>query len=111
LELSQLYEQSCIGIYDNWEEYRQWCRDDSEAWAEKLRGVSIKYRQIDYQWQLTERDWGILYAYIYANRILMDCLEGNSENISKLIKLFILETLLIPYSELEAITDAKTAIN
>ena len=110
-ELSQLYDRLPQGVYDHWEEYRQWCRDDSEAWAEKLRGVSIKYRQIDYQWQLTERDWGILYAYIYANRILMDCLEGNSENISKLIKLFILETLLIPYSELEAITDAKTAIN
>jgi hypothetical protein len=110
-ELSQLYDRLPQGVYDHWEEYRQWCRDDSEAWAEKLRGVSIKYRKIDYQWQLTERDWGILYAYIYANRILMDCLEGNSENLSNLIKLFIFETLLIPYSELEAITDAKTAIN
>jgi hypothetical protein len=110
LELSQLYEQSPIGIYDNWEEYRQWCRDDSEAWAEKLRNFSIKYRNIDYQWQLTERDWSVLFAYIYANRILIDCLQGNSEKISKPLELFIMETLLIPYSELEAIADATKAI-
>jgi hypothetical protein len=111
LELSQLYEQSCIGIYDNWEEYRQWCRDDSEAWAEKLRNFSIKYRNIDYQWELTERDWSVLFAYIYANRILIDCLQGNSEKISKPLEQFIRETLLIPYSELEAIiADATKAI-
>jgi len=111
LELSQLYEQSPKGIYDNWEEYRQWCRDDSEAWAEKLRKFSQKYRNIDYQWELTEHDFGELFAYIYANRILIDCLQGNSERISKPFEQFIMETLLIPYSELEAIiADAKKAI-
>ena len=110
LELSQLYEQSPKGIYDNWEEYRQWCRDDSEAWAEKLRNFSIKYRNIDYQWELTERDWSVFFAYIYANRILIDCLQGNSEKISKPLEQFIMETLLIPYSELEAIADATKAI-
>jgi len=111
LELSQLYEQSSIGIYDNWEEYGQWCRDNSEAWAEKLRIFSIKYRNIDYDWQLTERDWSVLFAYIYANRILIDCLQGNSEKISKPLEQFIMETLLIPYSELEAmIADATKAI-
>jgi hypothetical protein len=110
LELSQLYEQSCIGIYDNWEEYGQWCRDDSEAWAEKLRNFSIKYRNIDYQWELTDRDWSVLFAYIYANRILIDCLKANSEKFSKPLELFIMETLLIPYSELEAIADGTKAI-
>jgi len=110
LELSQLYEQSPKGIYDNWEEYRQWCRDDSEAWAEKLRKFSQKYRKMDYQWELTEHDFGELFAYIYANRILIDCLKGNSEKISNSIKEFIMETLLIPYSELEAIADATKAI-
>jgi hypothetical protein len=111
LELSQLYEQSPKGIYDNWEEYRQWCRDDSEAWAEKLRNFSKKYRKIDYQWELTEHDLGVLFSYIYANRILIDCLQGNSEKISKPFAQFIMETLLIPYSQLEAIiADATKAI-
>ena len=109
LELSQLYEQSPIGIYDNWEEYRQWCRDDSEAWAEKLRNFSLKNRNIDYQWELTERDCSVLFAYIYANRILIYCLQGNSEKISKPLEQFIMETLLIPYSELEAIADGTKA--
>ncbi len=70
------------------------CKDDSEAWAEKLRRFSIKYRKIDYDWQLTERDWSVLFAYIYANRILIDCLQGNSEKISKPLEQFIMETLL-----------------
>jgi len=110
LELSQLYEQIPKDVYDNWEEYQQWCRDDSEAWAEKLRIFSIKYRKIDYQLQLTDRDWSVLFAYIYANRILIDCLQGNSKKISKPIELFIMETLLIPYSELEARAYATKAI-
>jgi hypothetical protein len=102
LELSQLYERLPQGVYDTYgEECRQWFSDDSEAWAEKLRNFSIKYRNIDYQWELTERDWSVLFAYIYANRILIDCLQGNSEKISKPLELFIMETLLIPYSELE----------
>jgi len=109
LELSHLYER--LPQYDNWEEYRQWCRDDSEAWAEKLRIFSIKNRNIDYQWQLTYQDWSELFAYIYANRILIDCLQGNSEKISKPYAQFIMENLLIPYSELEAIiADATKAI-
>jgi hypothetical protein len=110
-ELSQLDDLLPKGVDDNWEEYRQWCRDDSEAWAEKLRRFSIKYRKIDYDWQLTDRDWSVLFYYIYANRILIDCLQGNSEKISKQSELFIMETLLIPYSELEAIiADATKAI-
>ncbi|MEG4067200.1 NACHT domain-containing protein [Microcoleus sp. Pol11C2] len=111
LELSQLYEQLPQGVYNCWEQYQQWRRDDSEAWAEKLRNFSIKYRNIDYQWELTEHDFGELFAYIYANRILIDCLQGNSEKINKPFEQFIMETLLIPYSELEAIiADATKAI-
>ncbi|NEQ70611.1 MAG: NACHT domain-containing protein [Symploca sp. SIO2D2] len=108
LELVKLYNQIPQSPYGK--EYQQWCKDDSEAWAEQLRKVAIQYRNIDYQWQLTEQDWRVLYAYIYANRLLMDCLEGNAENITKEMKLLILETLLIPYSELKAITGAATEI-
>ncbi|MEG4531812.1 NACHT domain-containing protein [Microcoleus sp. D2_18a_D3] len=110
LELSQLYEQLPQGVYNCWEQYQQWRRYESEAWTEKLRKFSINYRNIDYQWELTEYDLGVLFSYIYANRILIDCIQGNSEKISKPIEQFIMETLLIPYSELEAIADATKAI-
>lgn len=100
LELLELYNQLPPDFYGK--ENQEWFCEHGKAWTEKLRQIAMHYRQVDHQWDLNHQDWSVLYAYIYANRMLINCLNENTKNISDLTNTFIRETLLIPYSEIES---------
>jgi DNA-binding Xre family transcriptional regulator len=105
-ELVKLYEELPQGVYDHWDEYYQWYKNDSGAWANRLRELNRKYRNIDYDWQLEgSKQWGMLRAYCYANKLLLDCLSQCY--ISLDTRQYIQETLLLPFHEIEKIMGAE----
>jgi len=105
-ELVKLDEELPQGVYDHWDEYYQWYKNDSGAWANQLRELNRKYRNIDYDWQLeSSKQWGMLRAYCYANKLLLDCLSQCY--ISLDTRQYIQETLLLPFHEIEKIMGAE----
>jgi hypothetical protein len=105
-ELVKLDEELPEGVYDHWDEYYQWYKNDSGAWANQLRELNRKYRNIDYDWQLEgSKQWGMLRAYCYANKLLLDCLSQCY--ISLDTRQYIQETLLLPFHEIEKIMGAE----
>jgi hypothetical protein len=68
--LVQLDEDLPQGIYEHWDEYYQWYKNNSNAWAIRLKELNRKYRNLDYNWQLgNDQNWGMLRAYCYANKL------------------------------------------
>lgn len=97
--LLSLDNQLPQGVYDDWEKYDEWRKTRSLSWAEELRALINKHCNIDYKWQLTNENWGILRAYCYANGLLLNCL--NSEcYVSREVRQAIQSTLLLPFSTL-----------
>ncbi|MBE9224725.1 NACHT domain-containing NTPase [Phormidium sp. LEGE 05292] len=100
-ELIKLDEELPEGVYDHWDEYYHWYKHDSAAWGDKLKDLNRKYRNIDYDWQLdTEQEWGMLRAYCYANKLLLDCLQSPCY-VKRETRDFIQSTLLLPLNEIE----------
>lgn len=98
--LLSLDNQLPQSVYDDWEEYDQWRKTRSLSWAEELRALINKHCNIDYKWQLTDKNWGMLRAYCYANGLLLNCL--NSEcYVSREVRQAIQSTLLLPFNEIE----------
>lgn len=85
------------GVYENWKAYEEWCRAHSTAWAEDLRALSRKYRNVDHRWQFNNERLAVLRAYCYASQLLLDCLN-NSDAVSAGLRLKIKATLLLPLS-------------
>jgi predicted NACHT family NTPase len=98
--LIELYQQLPDRIYDNWETYLDWYKNQSEAWAASLKELNQKYRQIDYDWNFDNRLWGTLRAYCYANKLLVDCLN-NQSYVSQEVRKIIESSLLLPFSEVK----------
>jgi predicted NACHT family NTPase len=98
--LLSLDNQLPQSVYDHWEQYDQWRKTRSLSWAEELRALINKHCNIDYKWQSTDKTWGMLRAYCYANGLLLDCL--NSEcYVSREVRQAIGSTLLLPFNEIE----------
>ncbi|MEQ8540336.1 MAG: NACHT domain-containing protein [Coleofasciculus sp. D1-CHI-01] len=99
VELCQLCDQ--LNQWTDWnqEEYHEWYVNNIEEWAEKLRYISIQYRNVDYPWQMEEQDWSKLYVYIYVNKVLLCCIENNPEKGNDIIS-SIKNNILMPYSEI-----------
>lgn len=98
--LLSLDNQLPQSVYDDWEQYDQWRKTRSLSWAEELRAIINKHCNIDYKWQLTDENWGMLRAYCYANSLLLNCL--NSEcYVSREVRQAIQSTLLLPFNEIE----------
>ncbi|WP_392436197.1 hypothetical protein ACF3DV_34220 (plasmid) [Chlorogloeopsis fritschii PCC 9212] len=63
--------------------------------------LNRKYRNLDYNWQLgNDQNWGMLRAYCYANKLLLDCLQTQCY-VSRETREYILETLLLPFNEIK----------
>lgn len=95
-----LNDQLPQSVYENWEAYEEWCRADSTAWAENLRSVNRKHRNIDHDWQFNNERLAALRAYCYASQLLVDCLN-NSDAVSDRLRQEIEATLLLPIFEIE----------
>lgn len=60
-EVVKLDEELPQGVYEHWDEYYQWYKNDSGAWANRLKELNKKYRNIDYDWPLNNAEqWGLL---------------------------------------------------
>jgi predicted NACHT family NTPase len=69
--------------------------DNGKNWAEQLRTVMLKYRNIGHDWQFTDQQKALLQQYYIANQLLVDCL--NSEcYVSREVRDRIESTLLLP---------------
>ncbi|MBD2012426.1 NACHT domain-containing NTPase [Microcoleus sp. FACHB-53] len=105
-ELVQLYQQLPQGVYEHWDEYYQWYKNDSGTWGAKLKDLNRKYRNIDYDWQLdSNKEWGMLRAYCYANKLLLDCLHSQCY-VNRETREYIQTTLLLPFSEIQKMLEA-----
>ncbi len=93
------------GVYDDWERYDEWRKNRSLSWAEELRAVIMKHRNIDYKWQLTDEDWALLRAYCYANGLLLNCLNSECYCLRE-VRQAIQSTLLLPFNEIEKLLQA-----
>ncbi|WP_414571843.1 NACHT domain-containing protein [Nostoc sp. CCY 9925] len=106
-EVVKLYEQLPQGVYEHWDEYYQWYKNDSGAWANRLKELNKKYRNIDYDWPLNNAEqWGLLRAYCYANKLLLDCLNTQCY-VSLDTREYIQETLLLPFNEIEKMMEIE----
>ncbi|WP_223280320.1 NACHT domain-containing protein [Nostoc sp. PA-18-2419] len=106
-ELDKLDEELPQGVYDYWDEYYHWYKNDSGAWANRLKELNQKYRNIDYDWPLNNaEEWGLLRAYCYANKLLLDCLNTQCY-VSLDTRQYIQSTLLLPFNEIEKMMEIE----
>ncbi|MCC5604269.1 NACHT domain-containing protein [Nostoc favosum] len=106
-EVVKLDEELPQGVYEHWDEYYQWYKNDSGAWANRLKELNKKYRNIDYDWPLNNAEqWGLLRAYCYANKLLLDCLNTQCY-VSLDTREYIQETLLLPFNEIEKMMEIE----
>ncbi|MFN6462476.1 MAG: NACHT domain-containing NTPase [Nostoc sp. DedVER02] len=106
-EVVKLDEELPQGVYDYWDEYYHWYKNDSGAWANRLKELNQKYRNIDYDWPLNNaEEWGLLRAYCYANKLLLDCLNTQCY-VSLDTREYIQETLLLPFNEIEKMMEIE----
>lgn len=84
----------------DWEAFRDIWMMKGQAWAEKLRAVMIKHRNIGHDWQFSDEQKELLKQYYDANQLLVDCLNLLSDE-SRDVRAEIEDTLLLPMSEIE----------
>jgi predicted NACHT family NTPase len=95
-----LYNQLPQSVYENWEIYEEWYKTKSESWAEELRVLINEHLNIDHDWKFSDQQWGMVRAYCYANKLLVDCLNSDCY-VSREVRQEIEDTLLWPISEIE----------
>lgn len=70
-----------------------------QQWAEDLRQVMLKYLDVGYQVDLDAEDVKLLYDYIYANDLLLECISGENYS-SKELREQIVDNMLLPANKL-----------
>ncbi|NEO33866.1 MAG: NACHT domain-containing protein [Symploca sp. SIO3C6] len=96
--LQQLKEQLPDSKRDQ-EQLQQWWKVNGKAWAEQLRAVMIKYRNIGHGWQFSQQQKELLQQYYDANKLLVDCLN-NDCYVSREVRQKIEDKLLLPLAEI-----------
>ncbi|WP_413261508.1 NACHT C-terminal helical domain 2-containing protein [Floridanema flaviceps] len=85
---------------DGVENFNQWWQANGKAWTEQLRKQIIKYRNIGHDWQFNEQQEDLLNQYYEANKLLAKCLNSDCY-VSREVRQYIEDTLLLPISEIE----------
>jgi NACHT domain len=70
-------------------------------WAEDLRQAMLKYLDVGYQVDLDAQDIKLLYDYIYANHLLLECISGENY-CSKELREQIVDNMLLPTEKIPA---------
>ncbi|QYX33120.1 hypothetical protein K2F26_07275 [Sphaerospermopsis torques-reginae ITEP-024] len=52
-----------------------WWTINGKNWAEELRNIMIKYRNIGHHWQFNKKQKQLLQQYYDANNFLLECLN------------------------------------
>ncbi|MCC5651547.1 NACHT domain-containing NTPase [Nostoc sp. XA013] len=77
------------------EKLKKWWNDNGQTWANELRLVIVRCRNIGHQWQFSEQRKEILKQYYTANELLVDCLKSVYK-VTPTLSENILATLLLP---------------
>ena len=77
------------------ESVQQWWKLNGQSWVSQLRGVMIEQRNIGHEWLLSKASQLLLEQYNNANKLLVECLNSNSQ-ITSQVQQKIEETLLLP---------------
>ncbi|MBE9234542.1 hypothetical protein IQ227_00455 [Anabaena aphanizomenioides LEGE 00250] len=77
-----------------------WWKINGKNWAEELRNVMIKYRNIGHAWQFSEEQKELLRKYYDANKFLAECLNSDC-SVSRDVRQYIEDTLLLPIAEIK----------
>jgi predicted NACHT family NTPase len=78
----------------------QWWQANGQAWAEQLRAMLIKHRDIGYDWQFSHEQKKLLRQYHDGNLLLVNCLNSDCY-MSCEVRSHIKDTLLLPIAEIE----------
>ncbi|WP_044290731.1 hypothetical protein [Rivularia sp. PCC 7116] len=77
----------------------KWERNFNEL-SEKLRIMLVKHRNIGHDWQFNKKQEELLYEYYFANELLINCLNSDSD-ITLKFRSYIEDTLLLAIAEIE----------
>ncbi|MBK1987295.1 NACHT domain-containing NTPase [Sphaerospermopsis aphanizomenoides BCCUSP55] len=80
--------------------YINWWRTNGKNWAEELRKIMIKYRNIGHDWQFSTEQKQLLEEYYNANKFLLECLNSDCY-VSRDVRQYIEDTLLLPIAEIK----------
>lgn len=81
---------------DTWQiYYQEWWQVEGRSWIEKMRAATIKYSNIGYDWQFSDKQKKLLKQYYDANNLLLDCLN-NACNVSPEVRALIEDNLFLP---------------
>jgi predicted NACHT family NTPase len=76
---------------------QQWWKLHGQSWVSQLRTILIQQRNIGHEWHLSEASQLLLDQYSHANKLLVECLNSNSQLIPE-VRQEIEEKLLLPIS-------------
>ena len=77
-----------------------WAKIQGKEWANKLRSVIVKYRNIRHSLDFwSDNQWQLIQHYYNANNLLIDCL--NNSQVSPEVRKTIKDTLLLPIAKIE----------
>ncbi|MEP0858325.1 NACHT domain-containing NTPase [Trichocoleus sp. DQ-U1] len=79
---------------------KQWWKANGKAWAEQLRAVMIKYRNIGHDWKFSKKQEELFRQYYDANKLVVECLNSDCY-VSREVRQEIEDTLLLPIAEIE----------
>jgi predicted NACHT family NTPase len=82
------------------ERFKQWWRTNGCAWTRQLRALMIEHRNIGHDWEFSYYHRQVLMEYYEANKLLVDCLNNNSD-VTPAVRSHIEETLLLPIALIE----------
>ena len=80
--------------------HQEWWHNNGKEWAEELRTIMVKYRNIGHDWQFNDEQQELLIKYYQANQFLTQCLAQECY-VSRSVRQYIEETLLLPISEIK----------
>lgn len=100
-ELQQLKRQ--VPDINHEQNFEQWWQVHGEAWTEQLRLVIIAHRNFGYNWEFSQQQKETLKHYYDASQLLVDCLNSSCY-VTSAIRQEILDTLLLPINELQALS-------
>ena len=87
--------------WENWSIFKDWALKEGKSWADKLRKLTVKHRNIRHDLDfLCDEKWKLLNQYYEANNLLINCLN-NSGGVNDKLRREIEETLLLPSAEIE----------
>lgn len=80
----QAIKQQLPGVEENTTQFWLWWHKQGQAWSNKITSLTMKYRNLGYQWQFNSQQQQALKNYYQTNLLLIDCLNINSKIEQKL---------------------------